>query len=472
MASFEKSAMGAFVIGGFVLFAAGLFLIGDRRLLFSDSGEYYTEFAQVSSLEAGATVRVAGMNGGEVLEVQVPTAPEGKFRVKFSIVEKLHPIVRSDSVASLQTDGLLGNKYLLVSSGTSLSSIAPRESTIPSREPFEISDLLNQIRQTVSAIDMTVGQVKGDVTDATQTVAETAKHVDQIIVGAQDDVKRITLAASHITEDAGIIIAGVKGGKGTVGKLFNDESIYNNMVSSTTEITAALENIRRTSSDVQQLVTRFKSGEIPGNVEETIQNVHDSSERLKFMVSSLQPALASGEGITADLRATLSSAREAMSDLAEDTEALKRSFFFRGFFKDRGFYDLDGLSLAEYESKEFNKDVKKERAWIHQADLFTVSPDTSEELSDKGKKKVDAAIADFLGSIRDSALIVEGYAGSGTSDEQFRRSLERAVKVREYLLKRFSLSAEYVGVMPMGAVRWNSPAGAVQDGVALVLLKK
>jgi len=83
-----------------------------------------------------------------------------------------------------------------------------------------------------------------------------------------------------------------------------------------------------------------------------------------------------------------------------------------------------------------------------------------------------AAMADFLGFVRDNAMIVEGYAGSGTSDEQFRRSLERAVKVREYLLKRFSLSAEYVGVMPMGAVRSNSPAGAVQDGVALVLLKK
>src|SRR5688572_3735009 len=472
MASFEKSAMGAFVIGGFVLFGVGLFLIGDRRMLFSDSGEYYSEFAQVSSLEVGAMVRVAGMNAGEVLEVQVPTAPEGKFRVKFSIVEKLHPIVRSDSVASLQTDGLLGNKYLLVSSGTSLSGTAPAGSTIPSKEPFEISDLLNQIRQTVSTIDMTVGQVKGDVTDATRTVAETAKHVDQIIVGAQDDLKRITLAASHIAEDAGILIAGVKNGNGTVGKLFNDDSIYNNMVSSTTEIHAALENIRQTSSDVQQLVGRFKSGEIPGNVEETIQNVRDSSERLKVMVSALQPALTSGEGITADLRATLSSAREAMSDLAEDTEALKRSFFFRGFFKDRGFYDLDGLTLAEYESKEFNKDIKKQRAWIHPPDLFSVKPDTSEELSDKGKKKVDAAMADFLGSMRDSALIVEGYAGSGTLDEQFRRSLERAVKVREYLLKRFSLSAEYVGVMPMGAVRMNSPAGAVQDGVALVLLKK
>ena len=319
---------------------------------------------------------------------------------------------------------------------------------------------------------MTVGEVKGDVTDATQTVAETAKHVDQIIVGAQDDLRRITQAASRVTEDASSIVARVKSGHGTVGKLFNDDSIYNTMVSSTTEIHAALENLRQTTSDVQQLIARFKSGDIPGNVEETIQNVRDSSERLKVMVSSLQPAIASGEGLTVDMRATLSSAREAMSDLAENTEALKRSFFFRGFFKDRGFYDLDRLSLAEYESKEFNKEIQKERAWIQQADLFTVKPDASEELSDQGKKKVDGAMVAFLRFTGDSAVIVEGYAGSGSSEEQFLRSRERAVKVREYLLKRFSLSAEYVGVMPMGAVRFSSPSGAVHDGVALVLLKK
>jgi phospholipid/cholesterol/gamma-HCH transport system substrate-binding protein len=383
MAKLEKSATGAFVIGGFVLFAVGLFLIGDRRMLFSDSAEYYSEFAQVSSLEVGAMVRVAGMNAGEVLEVQVPTAPEGKFRVKFSIIEKLHPIVRTDSVASLQTDGLLGNKYLLVTSGSNLSGTAPQGSTLPAKEPFEISDLLAQIRQTVNALDMTIGEVKGDVTDATQTVAETAKHVDQIIVSAQDDVRRITGAASRVTEDAGNILADVIVGKCTIGKLFNDDSIYNTLASSSKDIHAALENIQQTSSDVQQLVERFKGGDIPGNLEETIQNVRYSSERMKVMVSSLQPGLATGEGLTGDLRATLASAREAMSNLAENTEALKRSFFFKGFFNDRGFYDLDRLSIAEYESKDFNKDIQKERVWIQQTDLFTVKTDGAEELSDQ-----------------------------------------------------------------------------------------
>ena len=81
-------------------------------------------------------------------------------------------------------------------------------------------------------------------------------------------------------------------------------------------------------------------------------------------------------------------------------------------------------------------------------------------------------MGEFLRFTRDNAVIVEGYEGKGSSDEQFLRSRERAVKVREYLLKRFSLSAEYVGVMPMGAVRSSTPPGALQDGVALVLLRK
>ena len=299
MASSEKSAMGAFVIGGFLLFAVGLFLIGDRRMLFTNSAEYYTEFAQVSSLEVGAMVRVAGMDAGEVLEVRVPTGPEGKFRVKFSIIEKLHPIVRTDSVASLQTDGLLGNKYLLVSSGATCRVRRRKGRTLPGREPFEIGDLLAQIRETVSAIDMTVGEVKGDVTDATQTVADTAKHVDQIIVGAQDDVKRITLAASRITEDAGAIIARVKRWRGhrrqTLQRRFDLQQPGRAQRRKSKRPSGTSARPHRTCRNSFRASSPAKFPEI---VEETFKNVRDSSERLKVMVSALQPGLASGEGLT------------------------------------------------------------------------------------------------------------------------------------------------------------------------------
>src|SRR5688500_6616074 len=118
MASKDKTAMGAFVIGGLLLFGLGLFLIGDRRMLFSKSAEYYTEFAQISGIEDGGKVRVGGMDAGQTVEITVPPGPRSKFRLKFRIAEKLLPVIRTDSIASIQTDGLLGNKFLQIDIGT------------------------------------------------------------------------------------------------------------------------------------------------------------------------------------------------------------------------------------------------------------------------------------------------------------------------------------------------------------------
>src|SRR2546423_6419967 len=111
MIATDKFATGAFVVGGLLLFGFGLFLIGDRRMLFSKSADYYTEFAQISALESGAKVRVGGMDAGEVVEVRVPPQPGAKFQLKFRIIQKLFPVIRTDSVATIQTDGLLGNKF-------------------------------------------------------------------------------------------------------------------------------------------------------------------------------------------------------------------------------------------------------------------------------------------------------------------------------------------------------------------------
>jgi phospholipid/cholesterol/gamma-HCH transport system substrate-binding protein len=464
MISKDKTAMGAFVVGGFLLFGFGLFLIGDRRMLFSKSAEYYTEFAQVAALETGAKVRVGGMDAGEIVEIRVPQGPGSKFRLKFRIVEKLFPVVRTDSIASIASDGLLGNKFLLIDIGT--TGMASPGYTLGSREPFEIGDLLAKIRETVTAIDATVGEVKGDVTAATQTVAEAAQHVDQIIVEAREPLAKFTAAASKISEDAAILIARVRAGEGTIGKLMNDDAVYNNLSASSRHIEQALASLRQTSTDVKELVSRFKSGEVPADIERTMKNVAESSERLKVLVSGFQSGAGSEDGIAGDLRATLTSSREAMSDLAENLEALKHGFFFRGFFKDRGFYDIGSLSPVEYQSKEFEKNVTKERAWVRQEELFTLKTNGSEELSDPGRKKLDGMMANFLRFTKDRAVIVEGYASAGTLDEQFLLSRERATKVRDYIVKKFTLSPDYVGVMPMGSV------AAYGDGVALVLLKK
>src|SRR5437899_692445 len=158
---------------------------------------------------------------------------------------------------------------------------------------------------------------------------------DQIIVAAQAPFNKFTAAVSKMSEDTGAIIARIRAGEGTLGKLVTDDAIYNSVYGSVEAVQQAMQNSRETSTDVKELVSRFKSGEVPADIERTMKNVGETSERLKALVSAFQPASGGGDGMAGDLRATLGSAREAMSDLAENLEALKHSFFFRGFFKDR-----------------------------------------------------------------------------------------------------------------------------------------
>ena len=100
--------MGAFVIGGLLLFGVGLFLIGDRRMLFSKSAEYYTEFAQVNALEAGAKVRVGGMDAGEIVNSGSARAGS-KVSIEALRRRKMFPF---EQFVRHSDHGLLGNKYL------------------------------------------------------------------------------------------------------------------------------------------------------------------------------------------------------------------------------------------------------------------------------------------------------------------------------------------------------------------------
>ena len=74
--------------------------------------------------------------------------------------------------------------------------------------------------------------------------------------------------------------------------------------------------------------------------------MREASEQAKAAVADLRGENGPVKGLTGDVQQTLHSARDAMADLAETTEALKRNFFFRGFFNRRGYFDLDDVCVA------------------------------------------------------------------------------------------------------------------------------
>ena len=109
---------------GFVLFAVGLFMIGDRRMLFGDTFDVYAEFASVAGLENGAKVRVGGHGCGRSRRrSRCPRVAVGEFRVRMRLRDDLHQLIRVDSVASIQNDGLVGNKFVQIEAGTDPSPL-------------------------------------------------------------------------------------------------------------------------------------------------------------------------------------------------------------------------------------------------------------------------------------------------------------------------------------------------------------
>jgi phospholipid/cholesterol/gamma-HCH transport system substrate-binding protein len=199
--------VGLFVLAAFGLFTAGLFLIGNRHEAFSRHMEFYTEFTNVSGLARGSKVQVSGMDAGQIIDIAIPGSPASKFRVKFRIEEKLHGLVRTDSLASVGTEGVVGDTYLSISSGSAQAGAASPQTTLPSKEPTQIGDLLDQAKGTITDVDNTVRNANGLLT-----------NVGGNLNGALNEA-RATLT------NANDIIVGVKQGHGAAGMLLRDDAV-------------------------------------------------------------------------------------------------------------------------------------------------------------------------------------------------------------------------------------------------------
>ena len=440
MPKIRVAVVGAFVLGGLLLFAVGLFLIGDRRMLFEDRFEVYAEFAKIAGLQTGATVRVAGMDAGEVETIHVPQGPAQPFRVKLRVRSDLHPLIRLDSVASIQNDGLVGNKFIQVETGTESSPMVADRGTIRSREPFDLADVLQKMSDTIDTVNTMVGDVKVSIDEAFGTLTEVATDAQAIMNDVGVDAREIMGSARKVSNDLKVIVTDVRAGRGTVGQLLTDDSLHRS------------------------------AKNIAADAEKAIANVREATEQAKAAVADFRGDGGPMKGVTADLQQTLASARDAMADLADNTEALKRSFFFRGFFNRRGYFDLDDVSVDQYRQGALaTNDRRVMRIWLKSSLLFEKDAKGQERLSEGGRGRLDSAMSQFVRYPRSSPFVVEGYAQSATFDERFLLSRRRAQLVRDYLVGKFALDPNFVATMAMGDQAAGSPDGDRWDGVALAM---
>ena len=438
----SRMAVGAglFVVIGVVLFTAALFLIGERRMLFETRVPVHTEFANLGQLELGAAVRVAGLDAGEVTDIQIPTLPSGKFRVRMEVRKDLQHLIRTDSVATTQTEGLVGALFVNIAAGTDQAAVITEGGTIPGREPLLISDLMQQASESIELVTDTVELLRGDVERAVQQLALTAEDAHGLVEEIRPDIVAMTQNGRRLSGDAQQIVASLNEGRGTIGRLINDPTLYERARDIADEAKTVMANVREVSNEARRAISDFRSPDGPT------------------------------QGLMADMRVTLTQAREATADLADNMEAMKHNFLLRGFFNRRGYFDLDDISPAQYRTGVLENGKRKAmRIWLNANVLFEPGPGGTEVLSPTGRARLDSAMATYLEYVPANPIVVEGYATDGSTGERFRQARIRAGIVREYLLGRFDLLPQNTGYISLGEDAEGSPDGDQWDGVALTL---
>lgn len=448
MSRARLAVVGAFLIGGFLIFAAGLFLIGDRRMLFSDRFEVNATFSKVTGVQVGSLVRLAGLTAGEVLEIGIPSRPSDHFTVRMRLREDLHHLVRTDSPCSIQTDGIVGATFIQLGRGTDAAPVVANGATLPGTDPVEFADLIQEGRDTFQVVRQEIMQLTGSAAGAINVLSTTADTTNSLIAHVDENFATLASGGRATLDDVRLavndakgVLERVKSGDGTLGRLLNDDALFE----------------------------RLKG--IGDEGERTLRNVREMSDRGKAMLEEFGGDGGTGQRLVQSLRATLTQAEEAISDLADGTEALKRNFLFRGFFRQRGFYDLDALTRDAYAAGALEgNDRTALRVWIDQGVLFAQQADGSERLTDEGRRRIDSVMADFLRYPRDSPLVIEGYASGIDEGAAYLQSADRGMIVRDYIRNRFRRRTTLVDFIPMGERAINSPSGDQRwSGVALTL---
>ena len=444
----RTALVGAFVLLGLMLFGGGLFLIGDRRLLFAEQFELNTTLTRVTGLQVGTRVRVAGLDAGEVLDIVLPPRPSAPFVIRMRVREDLRSLIRTDSIAAVQTDGLVGNAFIQIRVGSDDAPTVQSGGTIDGMDAVEFADLLEEGRNTFRVLAGEVVDLKGDVSAALVTLTGTVESVNAVITSTGDEAGRLadtTRAVisnvNDVVTDARALVTGIRRGEGTIGQIVTDRQLYDRLAGMTRE------------------------------AETTMRTLREASERTRAAIEGFTAPTGTGQQITQTLRNTLVQVQEVTSDLAEGTEALKRNFLFRGFFRDRGFFDLDAVSREAYRGGTLEgNDRTALRIWIDANGLFERGPDGVEQLTAAGRRRIDSAMADFVRYPRDSPLVVEGYADVADGAAPYLVSDDRAQVVRDYLVSRFRRQTTLTGVMPMSNDAPGSPSGDGRwSGVALTL---
>jgi phospholipid/cholesterol/gamma-HCH transport system substrate-binding protein len=228
--------LGMFVTIGLFLFAIAIYFIGKEKNLFGATFHLRAEFRNVSGLKVGNNVRFSGIDVGTVNEIQLIN--DSSVMVDLLVKKEVQQFIKTDAVASIGSDGLMGDKVLMISSGTATNEPVKDNDLIASKNAIEMQDIMSSVKTSVDNAGIITGQL------------------------AQFTYK-------------------MNNGNGVLSKLTSDQDFSNSLK-------GTLANLQTSSSQFAQFTTRINKGNIGKHLDSTMANLQEDTKGVKETIDAAQ----------------------------------------------------------------------------------------------------------------------------------------------------------------------------------------
>ena len=307
--------LGAFVLGGLAFLIVLLFMIGKNRSLFGSTYLLKAKFENVQGLIPGNNVRYSGIQAGTVKRINIVN--DTTIEVSMLIETKMQDIIRKDAIASIGTDGIVGNKVINIVPGKVHSELALEGDFINSKKPIDTDEILKTLSNTNKDVAELVSGLKVTVQRINSSTALWELMNDESIPAdlrqSAANLRFTTAKAGQMTDDLHHIIADVKAGKGSIGMLLKDTSFTYNLSEAVLKMNAVGTQAEQLTADLNTMVKGIQedvnSGKGPAN------------------------ALLKDSIMVKNLNLSIDNLRKGTDGFNQNMEALKRNFLLRGYFK-------------------------------------------------------------------------------------------------------------------------------------------
>jgi phospholipid/cholesterol/gamma-HCH transport system substrate-binding protein len=328
----RETITGVFVLVGLAVLMFMVFLLGAQQRIFEKRFQINAVFDTVNGLRAGAPVFVAGVNVGSVELLRFvpagtyqPTAEEegearkaiglvGKVEVVMNIEERFRDQIRADSIATIGSVGLLGDKSVEISVGSSGQPVVEPGETLRSQNPLTLTDIIDQVEPIRDKLD----KILGDIASATGN-----------LTGEDTPIARSLHSMSNILDK-------VDKGEGTIGRLVNSPEVE-------TDLTATLKNARALLASAQGTVDQIRAA--TADLPQTMASVRKVADDVAALSTELRESAQRFPQIAANLDVVsknLKTASESFPLLAVEAQrgvrnasnvfdAAGKTIFLRGY---------------------------------------------------------------------------------------------------------------------------------------------